>query len=187
MAQIPVDQLARLNLFHGMSAADLNAIAGACTEVNYAAGEIVFEEGEVSRTVWLLLDGRVEIDLNVPKAGQREIAELTAPSLFGESSFFHSHPHSATVKTLTPVRLLKLERQRYDQLVAEGNEAALRLGVKAAEILAGRLYQTDRFVEQLLESQANAKIHAAYRHLREGLSREAEGSGPFVGLGANWK
>ena len=186
MTQTPVEQLAHLNLFHGMSAADLSAIAGASSEVNYAAGEVVFEEGQISRALWLLLDGRVEVDLNVPKAGQREIAELTAPSLFGESSFFHAHPHSATVKTLTPVRLLKLDRQRFDQRVAEGNEAALRLGVKAAEIIAGRLYQTDRFVEKLLESQADAKIHAAYRHLREGLGREAEGSGPFVGLGANW-
>ena len=186
MAQIPVDQLARLNLFYGMSSADLSAIASACTEVNYAAGEIIFEEGQVSRNLWLLLDGRAEVDLNVPKAGEREIAELAAPSMFGESSFFHSHPHSATVKSLTPVRLLKLDRQRFDQLVAEGNEAALRLGVKAAEIMAGRLYQTYRFVEKLLEAQADTKIHAAYRHLREGLGRETEGSGPFVGLGANW-
>ena len=186
MAQIPVDQLARLNLFYGMSTDDLNAIAAACAEVNYAAGEAVFQEGEVSRALWLLLDGKVEVDLNVPKAGEREIAELNAPSMFGESSFFHSHPHSATVRTLTPVRLLKLDRQRFDQLVADNNEAALRLGVKAAEILAGRLYQTDRFVEKLLESQADTKIHAAYRHLREGLGREAESSGPFIGLGANW-
>lgn len=186
MAPTPLDQLAHLNLFYGMSATDLSAIAAACIEVNYAAGETIFQEGDISRALWLLLDGKVEIDLNVPKAGQREIAELGAPSMFGESSFFHAHPHSATVKTLTPARLLKLERQKFDQLVAQNNEAALRLGVKAAEILAARLYQTDRFVEKLLESQADAKIHAAYRHLREGLGREGEGSGPFVGLGANW-
>jgi CRP/FNR family transcriptional regulator, cyclic AMP receptor protein len=186
MAAIPAAQLARLSLFQGMSGDDLNAIAGACTDASYAAGQTILQEGEVSRALWLLLDGTAEVDLEVPKAGERVIAELNAPSIFGESSFFHSHPHSATVKSRTATRLLRLDRTRFDQLVSENNVAALRLGVKAAEILAGRLFQTDRFVEKILESQMDVKIHTAWRHLRDGLGQSTEGAGPFVGLGANW-
>jgi CRP-like cAMP-binding protein len=187
MTQIPLDSLGRFGLFEGMSPAEVGSVAEACTEVNFAAGELILIEGQVARALWLLIEGKVEVDLHVAGAGERIIAELSAPSIFGESSFFHAHPHSASVKTLSPTRLLKLDRSRFEQLAAENNIAALRLGVKAAELLAGRLYQTDRFVEQILQSQMDRKVHAAWRHLREGLGQGPESAAPFIGLGANWK
>jgi CRP-like cAMP-binding protein len=187
MAPIPVPQLGQIDLFRGLSGDELAALAAVCNQASFADGEVILREGEESRALWILLEGAAQVELSVPNAGERQIAELHAPSIFGETSFFHAGPHSATVTSAGPTRVLRLDRARFDELVNQHSPAALRVSLKAAEILAARLRQTNRWIEQMLERQTDAKVHQAWQSFRQHMGHHFSTPATFVGIGANWE
>ena len=162
--------LNRVELLDGLSGDDLRTILPACEEVTATAGQAVITAGQAEQALYILLDGSAEVDLEPARSGERPVAELTPGSVFGESSFFHASPHSATVKARTNVRLLKLNRGPFDQLLQRGNIAALRVATNAATILAARLQAADRLIVELLEQIRDEKVREALVRVRNSMS-----------------
>jgi CRP-like cAMP-binding protein len=166
-ARVDPQLLQKVELFDNLTTDQTNEILDACTELLCTAGRTVFEMGQEDRALYILLEGTVEVDVASPRAGERQIAQLEPGSVFGESSFFHASPHSATVKALTDARLLRLDRERFNELCQNGNLSALRVTANAAKILAARLQEADRCIAGLLEAYAGEKIHEAWSRFRE--------------------
>ena len=162
--------LPSVELFDSLTTAQLRELLEACDEVAFSAGQIVFAAGQQERALYVVLEGVAEVDLEPPRAGERLVAELTPGSVFGESSFFHASPHSATIKARTNVRLLKLDRERFKALLESNNVAALRVAASAAKILATRLQQADRLIVELLEQIRDEKVREALARFRNAMS-----------------
>lgn len=148
---------------------DLQQLSTSFEELSLAEGETVFRQGDDSPALYLLTEGAVDISLAVPGGGEALIVTLEPRTMFGESSFFHPAPHHATAVCRTPVKLLRLSRAAYDELLARGSLPAFRLGAKAAEIMAARFQATDGWIAELLSEEQQA-ILAHWRRFREGLS-----------------
>ncbi len=58
--------LHRHEFFTGLSEESLAFIAGCCTNVRFAAGEYVFQEGEPADTFYVVRSGRVAIETGAP-------------------------------------------------------------------------------------------------------------------------
>jgi CRP-like cAMP-binding protein len=168
--EIETTVLQGIELFNNLTTDDLRGLLPACDELTVNAGQTIFEAGREERALYVLLEGTAEVDVEPPRAGERLVAELTPGSVFGESSFFHASPHSATVKARTNVRLLRLNRQPFDNLLQSGNPSALRLAANAAKILAARLQQADRFIIELLEQIQDERIREAVGRFRNSMS-----------------
>ena len=162
--------LQRIELFDNLTNEDMRQLLPACDELTVCAGQTILEAGTAERALYVVLEGTAEVDLEPPRAHERIVAELTPGSVFGESSFFHASPHSATVKARTDTRLLRLNRQPFDNLLQGDNLAALRIAANAANILAARLQQADRLIVELLEQIQDEKTHAAIKSFRNSMS-----------------
>jgi len=161
--------LAHLEIFKNLTASDARELLAACEEVPAAAGQVVFDAGVAHQALYVVLEGTLEVDLEPARAAERVVAVLQAGSVFGESSFFHAQPHSGTVKARTAARLLRLDRDSLDRLLASGSPAALRVAANAAEILAARLQQADQLIVALLDQIQDEKAHTAIREFRRSL------------------
>lgn len=157
-----------VTLFEAHGSDDLQELSASFEELSLPAGQAVFRQGDQEPALFVLVEGTIEISLAVPGGNEAVIAALEPKSVFGESSFFHPSPHHATAVCQTPVKLLKLSRSAYDELLARGSLPALRLGAKAAEILAARLQATDGWMAELLAEEQQA-VAAQWRRFREGL------------------
>jgi CRP-like cAMP-binding protein len=162
--------LQRIELFDNLTSEDLSQLSPACDELAVIGGQTIYEVGTAEQALYVVLDGTAEVDLEPPRAHERIVAELGPASVFGESSFFHASPHSATVKARSDVRLLRLNRKPFDSLLQSDNPAALRIAANAANILAARLQQADRMIVELLEQIQDDKIHAAIKNFRNSMS-----------------
>jgi CRP-like cAMP-binding protein len=95
-----------------------------------------------------------------PLAGQAgeqlALAVLEPYSIFGEMSFFHKAPHSASVRAQTSVELLCIARGDYDDLIREGAWGAYKLAFNAVASLAERLRRMDEWVAELAGEPARA-------------------------------
>ena len=69
-------------------------------------------------------------------------------------SFFSPAPHSASVRAVTPLRVLRIERSKYDDLVKEACPGAYKLACNVVACLADRLRRMDEWTARLLAEDA---------------------------------
>ncbi len=157
--QIPLDVFAKVPLFHGFNESECRQVAEIAQCREFAPGEVIISQGQSSQELWVLLEGKCDVTiLTGEKNGPPEavvLAVLKAYSHFGEMSFFHSAPHSASVRAQTHVKLLRIMRGDYEELIQEGCRAAYKIAYNTVQGLAERLRAMDRWVTELM-AQASA-------------------------------
>lgn len=94
-------------IFGGLEDAEL-ARLWSYTEVHaHAAGDVILREGELAKEMFVLLEGSVEIFSTDPTTGaEQPLRTLNKGDCFGEMALIDIQPRSASVRTLTPVRLM---------------------------------------------------------------------------------
>jgi CRP/FNR family transcriptional regulator, cyclic AMP receptor protein len=174
-AELSRETLRQIPLCSGFTDHECDQLAGAALLMKFQTGEVVLRQGKSSQNLWVLLEGECQVIRQLVDHRQREeevvLAELPAGSTFGEMSFFHAAPHSASVRAKTPVKLLRLERSRYDALLASGSQAAMKLAVNTVTLLAERLRKMDDWVVALLTRTGEQRNQPEWTQLREKMFR----------------
>jgi CRP-like cAMP-binding protein len=111
--------LKSVDLFSKISGEDLSRLAGIAEEVTFAQDELIFPEGEIGDTLYLIVDGSVMIHRQ-----EKEIKRLGAKEAFGEMAILDNEPRNASVTALTDVTCLKIDRQDFYELMSEKVEIA---------------------------------------------------------------
>ena len=107
-------QLKSLPMFDGLTTRQLMDLAQVVREVTHPANTSIIEEGGLNESMFLLVEGRVE----VRKQG-RPVAQLGPNDFFGEMSLLERAPPAADVVTLEESRLLCLQRSDLFRLMEE--------------------------------------------------------------------
>jgi CRP/FNR family transcriptional regulator len=181
------DQLAGVDLFRNLPEQALRTVLAACSDLKCRVDDILFQAGDESRSLYVVLSGTVEIALEAPLTEETVAAELGPKAVFGESTFFHPAPHSTTARCLAATELLRLDRSEFDRLVQQEPQVGCQLAVNAADILGARLQNTDRWVSQLLQEQQDARIRRHWHAFREHMGHSFATPHGFIGLGAGWE
>ncbi|NND65382.1 MAG: GGDEF domain-containing protein [Gammaproteobacteria bacterium] len=101
-----VDALARIPLFRSVAPATLSFYLKECALVDRQAGEIIIQPGRPSEAVFVVINGRTEINLATPE--RQPLTVLRAGDCFGEMSFLEGKDPSAFVTAVDAVRLLEI-------------------------------------------------------------------------------
>ena len=108
--------LQQVKLFHGIDPAELHLIAQHLTEQSYAAGDVVFREGDPADRLFLLLAGTMHV--YVERDGKAiTYNRLQAGECFGEMALLEETTRSATVQAEAPSRCLTLSKQDFLDLL----------------------------------------------------------------------
>lgn len=165
-SNFPPEMLRDVPLFRDHCIDDIEELLAAAEDREFGADETIINEGGHDQALYAIFDGEVEIVLPAPAFQETEVAKLGPGGVFGESSFFNAAPHVVTVRCTTPVLVVRLPRERFDQLLQRGSPAAYKLAANAASVLAERLQATDRWIEHMLQQHQDAEIAASWREFR---------------------
>ena len=75
------------------------------TQIDLAAGEMLFREGDLGEFAYVIETGELEVFL-VREEGERRLARRGANEIVGEMALIDSRPRSASVRALAPSRLI---------------------------------------------------------------------------------
>jgi HEAT repeat protein len=117
MAMSSVERAAALRqveLFSQLAADDLLQIASVAEERAFKAGEYLFYEGEEGDFMYLVLEGRIRIEV-----GEKEIAVIGAGKPTGEFSILDRRPRSASAHALENTRTLAIHSADMGQILAD--------------------------------------------------------------------
>jgi len=185
-SQIAAESLPKVELLEGFTPDEIQQLLGACSDVRFQAGDVILQSGDEHRALFILVEGTVEVELAAPFTEETMVAELQPGSVFGETSFFHPAPHSATVRCETAVTVVRLDRSDYEGMLQTKCPIAYHLGTNAAHILAARLQQTDRWIAELLQERQNAHIHKGWHRFREQMGHTFSTPKGFFGPGGSF-
>jgi DASS family divalent anion:Na+ symporter len=132
-SKAPEDLLRNVVFFQSLDRVDIARMIGELEEVSIPAGMLLFTEGAEADALYLLAAGRVRVSVEVA-GGERSLAELEAPSSFGELGLLLAR-RTSTVRAITDVRAWKLPRDRFERLVRDRPAVSLAVATAAVELL----------------------------------------------------
>ena len=142
--------LKRVPFFALLRTDQLRHIAPVLEPAGWAAGERVFDKGDVSDRMYILLSGRVGIALNDSEESAEYIAQLGQGDCFGEMGLLDDLPRSATAYVLETAEALSLSRERLQGMLLAYPE----LGIGMLAALSLRLREAN---EARVQSQQGAE------------------------------
>jgi CRP-like cAMP-binding protein len=154
--------LLELPYFEGISMDDLVAFVDLLEPRRFQKDQIIVREGDGEPPpLFIATSGRVAVLKTTMNSGDRCLAELDSPTLFGEIELFCQLPPVATVRALTEVRAFALTRQIFDRLFAETNPALAHFNFNVARVACHRLAVADEMLATLLGVQDLDKTRRA--------------------------
>ncbi len=130
-------------LFEMLSAAELEILAEVSRPLRFAAGELVFREGDQGDSLYVLARGEVEVVAGADGKGP-VLATLATPSAFGEMSLIDREVRSATVRAKGECVALQLTAENLTAFRKRSRDGFTLFLVNVARVLSSRLRETNQ-------------------------------------------
>jgi SulP family sulfate permease len=145
--------LFQFELFKDFSAEELNMIQERLTLQTYNKGQLVFNEGDHGRDLYLLTKGSMSVKIHLPERNhQKRIYTYTSGVVFGEIAFLDGSSRSASVWAQEDSEVLCLPYSQFKILRTECPEIATKLITNLSIEISRRLRRTSNQVRLLEES-----------------------------------
>ncbi len=133
-----IETVRKLALFAHLTYKEQMAVLGVARERSASPDDEIVREGGSDTDLYLILSGRLRVEKNGVS-----IAELLPGRHFGEMSLLESRPRSATVRAITPARMLAIGQRDMLALMRQDPIIAVKILWVLALGLSDRLRSTN--------------------------------------------
>jgi CRP/FNR family cyclic AMP-dependent transcriptional regulator len=134
--------LVELEFCRALSEEALGMLAGRMKAVDFGAQASIFEEGSVHPWLYLIVEGKVGLDMNSPPRGRTRILTLGAGDLLAWSALLGDARMTASAIALENVKVLAISSSDIQGLVNLDDRFGLLLFREVAAALSKRLVAT---------------------------------------------
>lgn len=153
------DFLRRLDLFAGLSEADLDWLSAQAEPFALEAGETLIEEGAPGDEAFIVLEG--ELEITKKSDVQNIVIALREPGeVIGEMALLDQAPRMATVRAVRACKLLRIRGDTFQQLLSQKPSAALSI----LRTVSKRLRQNEALLRQSEKMAALGTLSAGLAH-----------------------
>lgn len=146
--------LARVPLFKRLEPHELEHLAEDIDQVNYKAGETIFNEHDLGDGLYVLETGSVRIWVMDEDVSEVTLAELKPGDFFGELAVLDRGERSSSATALTDTHLHKLSSDAFQQFLIEHPDASIDVICEIAQ----RMRQTNLLVSKRAARNINVEM-----------------------------
>ncbi len=132
---VTADEIAKVPLFAGLSAADRERLSRSAADITLGTGEYAVNEGD-ERALFAVLEGKIEVVKRVDGI-ERVLGERSPGSIFGEVPITLGAPFPSGFRAAEPSRIMRVEPQGYYAVAATAPDVAVKVGALARERIGG--------------------------------------------------
>ncbi len=137
----------RVRIFDGLTDLQYGRVCEICREVPYEAGEPVVVKGATDRSLFIVLEGAVEIRLDEK---QEHVATIGPGEVFGELALIDGLPRSATAVCAQRARLIQITQEDFHALTRRDPALGMVIYRNLARSVGQRLREADLRLEERL-------------------------------------
>ncbi len=115
-AHIEAKSLRGIPLFSGLDNEMLRTIAGEFATEHHDLGKVIAKEGEAGKKLYVVAQGKLELSVAGPHGDKLRQSLLGEGSYFGDEALLGTAAKVPTIKAMTAVTLLSLDRTKFDAL-----------------------------------------------------------------------
>lgn len=150
------------NTFPELTDVDIDTLSDVVKSIAFPEGVEICKQGEEGDCLYIVQEGQTNIIVHAGN-GEEIIVDTIGPGVyFGEMSLLGETTRSATIRTLTPCRLLQISHDDFDRAIT-ANPGLLR---RLMRRIIGHLRRNDRAVIKELNHK-NSELVKAYDELAE--------------------
>lgn len=143
-------QLREIGLFGGLGDHVLQGLADTLELLELQPGAVAFREGDSGREMFVLLAGEMEVLKRSKRDVEARVAVLGPSDWFGEMSILDVMPRSATVRAISPSRLMRVTAHDLDALYRRDLKSYTLLVLNIAREMSRRLRVADSLLAELV-------------------------------------
>lgn len=164
--------LGHVPVFAGLAEEDLSAIAELAISRRYAAGEVVFREGDGGDTCYIVRSGLARAIRQHSDGRTITLSHFGAGDIFGELAMFDAEPRSATVDIIEDAEVMGIPGRDMQRLMREHPEIAVKLNAALAQRLRATNERLARQSFQTVQSRVAAVLAQMVAAAGEGTEGE---------------
>ena len=109
---LKTDVLADIFLFKALDHKNILRIVNASSVIECSPGQEIVKQGEIETSLYVILSGEFAIEID-----SRPISTIKRGNHFGEMALLTQHPRSATVRAVSPGRVLKISSESFQDFI----------------------------------------------------------------------
>ena len=138
------EELQKSRLFEGLLPEEIEMLGEVTQQKKYAEGEVVFEQGDVGDSLYLLVEGAVEVLHKREDGKEHIITVLEAPEFFGEMSLIDKEYRLATIRANSEAVMLCLTNENLHSFARVYKNGFTLAVINIARVLSSRLRETNQ-------------------------------------------
>ena len=119
---------------------------------NLEAGEFLWRQGERADTCFLVISGKVSLELGVPNEGANRLEVLKGGDVLGWSWLLEGGRWHFDARALTPVRGIALDTAKMREFCAGDSQFGYAVLSRCTPLIAERLERTGKLALELLRT-----------------------------------
>ncbi|MGH2835107.1 MAG: Crp/Fnr family transcriptional regulator [Solirubrobacteraceae bacterium] len=156
-----VELLGRVPVFATLDAEDLERVAALAVPRAFAAGQVVFREGDASDTCYIVRSGRARAVREHPDGRTITLADFGPGDIFGELAMFEDELRSATVESVQSTEVVAVLGPDMRRLMVEHPQISVRLVIA----LGRRLRDTNERLARQSFQTVQSRVATVLRDL----------------------
>lgn len=140
-------------IFGGLEGRSLERIIDVLDEQVWPAGSVIFNEGELGRTMYVLREGAVDVLRTSASGAKMPIVRLGAGETFGEMTLVELQPRSATIVVQERAKTYSLTNMDLYNLYRDDNYAYVIVLQNICRMLSRRLRKADSRICEFLAGE----------------------------------
>ena len=148
------DSLARVPLFKRLTPAELEKLAEEVDQVDYKAGEVIFNERDRGDALYVVETGSVRIWVLDEDVQEVTLAELKPGEFFGELAVLDRGERSTSATAIVDTHLHRLSSDDFQQFLMEHPDCAIDVICE----IGTRMRQTNQLVSKRVSRNINKEM-----------------------------
>jgi CRP/FNR family transcriptional regulator, cyclic AMP receptor protein len=137
-----LDILREVRFLEGLSEEELRQIASVARLQSFGSGTVIFREGITLSSVFLIIEGSVALEIQVPGQGNKRMQTIGAGELLGWSPLLGRQLTMGSVRALTPAKVVVLDASQIMAICVHDTRFGFMFMQRVAAALAARLSAT---------------------------------------------
>ena len=138
---------------HDIDSAHLEQIAKIAQICDFDAGDEVFREGQTAKNVYLVVSGKLSLELSPATAYRKQLVSVGPGEMLGWSSMVERPQFAASAVVVKPTRLVQIDGERLRVMCDDDPQFGYEFMRRTMRVLASRLSATWTQLSHLYVSQ----------------------------------